>query len=122
MINPNYKKPKTGSGDLRTPVLFYEFVPHEGPEPGDEQKKVVFKTMCEAYNPSMKDLELLNSSNTKQALTILMRDPLKQFQPNNKSVVEVLDFSYAGLFWDVSSVSHDPNNHQFIKVILSRSE
>lgn len=122
MINPNYKKPKTGSGDLRTPVRFYEFIPNEGPEPGDEPKKVVFKTMCEAYNPSMKDLELLNSSNTKQALTILMRDPLKQFQPNNKSVVEVLDFSYAGLFWDVSNISHDPNNHKFIKVILSRSE
>lgn len=122
MINPNYKKPKTGSGELRTPVIFYEFVPSNGPDPRDVEKKVLFKTMCEAYNPSMKDLEILSSSNTKQALTILIRDPLTQFQPNNKHVVEVKDFSYQGVVWEISNVSHDPNNHQFIKIILSRTE
>lgn len=39
MIHPSYKKPKINSGNLRTPVQFWEFVPNDGPEPMEEKRK-----------------------------------------------------------------------------------
>ncbi|GAA2706396.1 hypothetical protein GCM10009865_22610 [Aeromicrobium ponti] len=36
-----YKPPRVNSGDLRTPVRFYEFAPNDGPEPGENEKRLL---------------------------------------------------------------------------------
>jgi len=34
-----YKPPRIRTGDLRTPIKFYEYVPNEGPNRGNKRKK-----------------------------------------------------------------------------------
>lgn len=122
-INPNYKKPKVSSGELKTPVIFYEYVPNDGPEPGDIEERELFRTMCEAYNPSMKDMEILNATGTKMGLTINIRDPLSTFQPNNKHVVEVQDLMFVdNNRWEIVTVQGNTQDHRLLKIILKATE
>ena len=69
-IHPNYKRPKIGAGELKTPVSFFQFIPGEGPEPGEIVKKELHSCKAQIYNPSMKDMEILNAKGTKEGLTI----------------------------------------------------
>ncbi|WP_424685141.1 phage head-tail adapter protein [Enterococcus sp.] len=122
-IDPNFKRLKTGAGQLRTPVSFYEYKPGDGLEPGDVEKKRLHQTMAEVYNPSMKDWELLNHTNTKRGVTINIRDPLKEFQPTNKHIVEIQDFHFMKnddefLRWNVIDVQPNPRDSRLIKIIL----
>lgn len=122
-IEQNYKRMKTGAGELRTPVFFYEYMPVEGPEPGDKELKLLHKSMAEVYNPSMKDWELLNTKNTKRAVTINIRDPLQDYQPTNKHIVEVQDIHFVDkpktfIRWNVIDVQPNPQDSRLIKIIL----
>lgn len=128
-INQNYKRPKTGGAELRTPVFFYAYEPNEGPFPGESEEKLMHKAMAEVYNPSMKDLELLNSTNTKRAVTINIRDPLDEFQPTNKHIVELQDYHFLDeteilnenkkfIRWNIIDVQPNPKDSRFIKLIL----
>lgn len=122
-ISQNYKRPKTGGAELRTPVFFYAYVPNEGPFPGESQEKILHKAMAEVYNPSMKDWELLNTKNTKRAVTINIRDPLNEYQPTNKHIVELQDFHFLDeedkyIRWNIIDVQPNPKDSRFIKIIL----
>lgn len=124
MINPNYKKPKTGAGELKIPVSFFGYKPVIGPEPGDEEQKLLYRATCETYNPSMKDMEVLQSTNTKRSLTIIIRDPMQDYQPTNKHIVEVEDYHFMEddefLRWNIINVSQKEEN--FLKIILGISD
>lgn len=122
-ISQNYKRPKTGGAELRTPVFFYAYVPNEGPFPSESQEKILHKAMAEVYNPSMKDWELLNTKNTKRAVTINIRDPLNEYQPTNKHIVELQDFHFLDekekfIRWNIIDVQPNPKDSRFIKIIL----
>lgn len=122
-ISQNYKRPKTGGAELRTPVFFYAYVPNEGPFPGESQEMILHKAMAEVYNPSMKDWELLNTKNTKRAVTINIRDPLNEYQPTNKHIVELQDLHFLDekekfIRWNIIDVQPNPKDSRFIKIIL----
>lgn len=122
-ISQNYKRPKTGGAELRTPVFFYAYVPNEGPFPDESQEKILHKAMAEVYNPSMKDWELLNTKNTKRAVTINIRDPLNEYQPINKHIVELQDLHFLDekekfIRWNIIDVQPNPKDSRFIKIIL----
>ncbi|WP_270596839.1 phage head-tail adapter protein [Enterococcus asini] len=123
-IDPKYQRLKTGAGELRTPVFFYEYKPGDGLEPEDIEEKELHRSMAEVYNPSMKDWELLDTKNTKRAVTINIRDPLDEYQPTNKHVVEIQDFHFMKndkefLRWNVVDVQPSPRDSRLIKIILA---
>ena len=112
-LNPNYKRLKTGAGELRTPVSFYEEGPGDGPEPGDEELRRLHQTMA----------EVLDTKNTKRAVTINIRDPLKEYQPTNKHLVEIEDLHFMKnerefIRWNVIDVQPNPRDSRLIKIIL----
>lgn len=121
-INPNFKKMKTGAGELRTPVSFYEYQPNDGPDPGEVEERLLHHSMAEVYNPSMKDWELIDTKNTKRAVTINVRDPLEEYQPTNKHIVEIEDFHFKEksefIRWNILDVQPNPKDSRLIKVIL----
>lgn len=119
LVKQKYQPPKTGSGQLRTPVQFYEYKPHKGPEPGEEEKLELYSCFAEVYNPSMKDLEILNSVETKQAVTIKIRDPHSDYIALNKHYVEIEDQRYSGVKWNIIDVRHDFADNRFITVLLA---
>lgn len=117
-MHPNYKRPKTDTGDLRTPVSFYIMVPGSGPEPGESKKQVLHKCMCEAYNPSMKDLSILDTMGTKEAVTIRIRDTAGEYLPTNKHSAELFDYRYCGKVFSVLDVRPDLTGNRFITILL----
>lgn len=118
MISPNYKKPKTGAGELRTPVFFYILEPDMGPEPGEGKEKILHQCMCEAYNPSIKDLSILDTKGTKEAVTIRIRDPAGEYLPSNKHLAKLDDYRYVGKVFEVIDVRPDLKENRFITLLL----
>lgn len=119
-IHPNYKRPKIGAGELKTPVSFFQFIPGEGPEPGEIVKKELHSCKAQIYNPSMKDMEILNAKGTKEGLTIKIRDPHQDYIPTNKHKVIVDDYRIlpTGKEWEIIDVSPDFEDNRFIKIVL----
>lgn len=117
-INPNYKKPKITAGDLRTPVIFYEYLPSDDFYPNETEKKILYKCTAEIYNPSMKDQNILNAFTTEQAVTMNIRDPHQDYLPSNKHYVEIDDYRYRNLRWNILDVRNDFTNDAFITILL----
>lgn len=117
-IHPDFKKQKIGAGELRTPVSFFEYQPTDGPDPGDEEKSELYACTAQIYNPSMKDMEIMNAKGTKEAVTIKIRDPRGDYLPTNKNKVMIDDYRYAGIVWEIVDVSPDFEDNAFIKIIL----
>ena len=120
MIHPSYKKPKINSGNLRTPVQFWQFVPNDGPEPMEEKREKLYECFCLAYNPSMKDMEILNTKGTNEGLTIKIRDPHQDYIPTNKHKISIDDYRVLpkGKEWEIVDVSPDFEDNRFIKIVL----
>lgn len=119
----NQTNKKIGIGDLRTPVSFFEFVPNDGPEPGELEKEELYKCTALVYNPSMKDMSILDAKGTKEALTIKIRDPHKCYLPDNKHKVEVKDYRCEKAdgslkVWEIVDVAQDFEDNRFVKIIL----
>lgn len=117
-VNPNYKPPKTGAGNLRIPVAFYLFGPDDGPEPGESKRKDLYACMCEAYNPSIKDLTVMDINGTKEAVTIKIRDPAGEYLPSNKHFAELDDRSFKGKAFSIVDVRPDLKDRRFIVILL----
>lgn len=118
-INPKYKKPKITSGNLNTPVIF--FVPSsKSPEPNEQDIEVLYDCFAEVYNPSMKDMEIINSRQkaTKEAVTINIRDTFGEYLPTNKHNAKLDDYRYKNKIFEIISVAPDVKNNSFIKIIL----
>ncbi len=120
-VKASYQRPKIVAGDLRTPVTFFEYQPSSGPDPSDEEKKELYKCTCLAYNPSMKDREILDAIGTKEAITIKIRDPYTDYVANNKHKAALDDYRYKNKVWDVIDVVPDLENNDFVKIILGVS-
>lgn len=113
-----YKAPATNTGDLRTPIVFYKYAPVDSPEPGESKKDILHKCYAEAYNPSMKDLEILKTKETKEAVTIRIRDTFGEYIPTNKHFAEIEDYRYKDKVFNVVEVAPDLKDNRFIKIIL----
>lgn len=120
-INPNYKPPKTGAGELKTPVSFYKYK-SSGPEPnGPNLSELLYDCTAEVYNPSMKDLEVLKVNGVKHGMTIKIRDPLQSFIPKTNHVVKINDFRYDDTIWNIVEVRPDIQDGRFITILLGVS-
>lgn len=118
VINSNYKPPMTGAGELRIPVYFYQYAPDKGPEPGQSKKKVLHECMCEAYNPSMKDIAIMDTKGTKQAVTIKIRDTAGDYIPSNKHFAQLDDYYFEGRVFEIIDVRPDLKDRRFVIVLL----
>ncbi|EME3511815.1 MULTISPECIES: hypothetical protein [Enterococcus] len=122
-INPNYKKSKIVAGDLNIPVTFFSYEPNDSPDPGEKKKNILYECTALIYNPSMKDITILESKGTKEGLTIKIRDPLQSYVPNNKHKVEIKDYrckfeSGGYKHWEIIDVSPDFESNNLIKIVL----
>lgn len=117
MIKFEYKKPRVNNGDLRTPVIFYEYAPNQGPEPGESEKKELFKAWAKVDTVWAKDLEQAKATGTVEDVTITIRDPFDSYRPSNKHYVEIDDVYYKNKRYNIKHVQPDLNNKDFIKII-----
>lgn len=112
-----YKPPRVNSGDLRTPVSFYEFAPKDGPEPGEEEREVLYSAWAKIDSVWLKDLETAKANGTLTDLTITIRDPIMDYVPTNKHYISIDHPMYRDNKYNVKSVQPDSQNKDFITVI-----
>ncbi|MCC2250498.1 phage head-tail adapter protein [Virgibacillus sp. AGTR] len=112
-----YKPPRVHSGELRTPVTFYKYVPKEGPEPGEQEKKTLYECMGKIDEVWMKDLEQAKTNGTVEDVTITIRDPLDDYIPTNKHYISIDARGYRGKHFNVKADFPDPQNNAFIKIV-----
>lgn len=112
-----YKPPRLHSGELRTPVTFYKYVPKQGPEPGEEEEKPLHECMGKIDEVWLKDVELAKSNGTLSDITITIRDPLQDYIPKNKHYISIDHPQYKDNRYNVKHVQPDPQNNRFINII-----
>ncbi|HEU7308669.1 TPA: phage head-tail adapter protein, partial [Streptococcus pneumoniae] len=96
-----YKKPEAQNGDLRTPLTFYTSQVEEGVDGRDVSYRKAFSTMGQVYSPSMKDIEIASGKSMRAKMTLKIRDPLADYQPENQHFVEVGDIRLANKKWQI---------------------
>ncbi|PKR79189.1 phage head-tail adapter protein [Halalkalibacillus sediminis] len=113
-----YKPPRVHSGELRTPVKFYEAEPNEGPLPGSNiQQDPIYEAWAEIDEVWLRDVELAKSNGTLSDVTVIIRDPLADFIPSNKHYVEIDAPEYKGQLFNVKQAQPDMQHKDFINVI-----
>jgi hypothetical protein len=113
-----YKKPEAQNGDLRTPLTFYTSQVEEGVDGRDVSYKKAFYTMGQVYSPSMKDIEIASGKSMRAKMTLKIRDPLANYQPENQHFVEVEDIRLTNKKWQIIDIRPDYDNRDFLIVII----
>lgn len=117
MIKFEYKKPRAKTGDLRTPVTFYEYAPSEGPEPGEEEKNILFTAWAKIDEVWLKDLELAKSNGTLTDITLTIRDPQADYIPDGNHYLSIDSPAYQGKRYNIKHVQPDLQDQRFITVV-----
>ncbi|MFC4387517.1 phage head-tail adapter protein [Gracilibacillus marinus] len=112
-----YKPPRVHSGELRTPVMFYKYIPKPGPEPGEQEEDILYECMAKIDQVWMKDVELAKSNGTLSDITITIRDPLDDYIPTDKHYIAIDHPHYRNNRYNVKHVQPDPQNNRFINIM-----
>lgn len=116
-----YKRPKTDTGDLRTPVTFYEFAPNDGPEPGETEKAILYKAWAKIDEVWLKDIEMAKSTGTLSDITITIRDTQGEFIPTNKHYVSIDAPEYRDVRYNIKHSQPDLQNKKWLRVVAGVS-
>lgn len=112
--------------DLNTRIKFFEYAPSPGPEPGEIEKRLLWECWAEVYEPSIKDQESLSAGRFRYAVTVRIRDPRREYKPNNKHYISVLADAYkeSGEYirFNIKKIQPDLKDKRFIKVVAEAVE
>lgn len=117
-----YKPPRVNTGDLRTPITFYDYAENEGPEPGESEKDILYQAWAKVENVWLKDLEIAKANGTLSDITITIRDPQADYIPNNKHYLSVDAPEYRDKRYNVKHVQPDLQNKEFITIVAGLTE
>ncbi len=121
MWKNEYKPPRLRSGELRTPVTFYEFEEKEGPIPGQQEKEMLFKCLAKVDEMWLKDLEIAKQNGTISDVTIIIRDPIGSYVPTNKHFLSIDDPIYKDIRYNIKHVQPDVQDRNFINIFAKVS-
>ncbi|EMF0108793.1 phage head-tail adapter protein [Enterococcus hirae] len=110
---------KSSTRKLNTKVFFYGYIPKDGPYPGEETQSLLYKSRAEIYDPSIKDLEVLNGIEAKLAVTLIIRNPGKKYIPSNKHFAKIFDYRYEKYTWNIVEVRPDIARNEFVTILLA---
>lgn len=117
MIKFQHRGSKVNSGDLRTPISFYQYAPSSGPEPGEAETRILYECFGEVQKVWMRDLEQAKANGTLEDITVRIRDPYESFTPENKQYLGINDRNYFNKRYNIKSVQPDTKDVGFIVVI-----
>jgi Phage head-tail joining protein len=112
-----YDPPRISSGELRTPVIFYELTPYDGPEPGVKAETVLFTTWAKVDHVWLRDLEQAKANKTLSDVTIAIRHPAGEYFPTNRHHFRIEAPGYADLKYNVEHVQNDFPNTSFMTIV-----
>lgn len=109
-----YQRRETSTGDMKTPITFYKkidggFMP--GESPGNEK---LYFCMAEMYQASIKDYEIVNTSNAEYVITILIPYPREDYIPQYDHFFEVDELMYRDVTFNLQSIAPKDD---FLKIV-----
>lgn len=116
MWKNEYNPPRIRSGDLRIPVIFYEYQENDGPMPGEKEKKILFECFAKVDGIWLKDLERAKQNGTLSEITVIIRDPIGSYRPSNKHYIEIDDELYPDPY-NINHVQPDVQDRSFINIV-----
>ena len=87
-------------------VTFYE-ISSDSPEPGWEEETEVFKSFCEIYEPSAKDVQLGNLETSKTNTTLIIRNPMPEYIPRVSHTFTINSGLYKGISFNIKNIAPD---------------
>lgn len=103
--------------EFKDRVSFLKYT-NSGPYPDDKEEVELYSCFCEVYSPSIKDIEILKSTQSLIGITIVIRDPGMDYQPLNNHIVKVDKRIYANKLFNIQEVRvNTPPN--YITLVLS---
>lgn len=111
-----YKQPRLHSGELRTPVTFYEYEEKDGPMPGEKEKKVLFRCFAKIDGIWLKDLERAKQNGTLSEVTFIIRDPIGTYAPSNKHFIEIDDPMNED-HYNITHIQPDVKDRTFLNIV-----
>src|SRR5699024_2870879 len=117
MRKNEYRKRQAHAGELRTPVIFYDYRPDKNsPYPDEKEYSKEYECWGKIDRLLMKDMQEVKLYLNESDLTITIYVPLQEFIPNNNHFVNIVSFDYKDLDYNVTSTLPDLQLRDFIKV------
>src|SRR5699024_4819344 len=114
MIKFEHRKKRVNNGELRTPVIFYEYKPVEGPYPDEEELRKLYSCWAKVDSVWLRDIETAKQNGTESDITITIREPMQEFIPTNKHFIKIETFDYQHLVYNITSSQPDLQHRDFI--------
>lgn len=118
-----YRNPRVNSGDLRTPVKFYEYRPkRDSPYPDEMEYALLYECMAKVDRVWLKDLERAKQNNTISDVTLTIRETHGDFIPINKYFLKIDSREYKSYVYNITSSQPDLQNRDFITIVATLKE
>lgn len=104
-------------GELNTRVNVYEFAPSDGPEQGEEEKRVLFSCWAKVERVRMSDREVAKANGNLDDITVIIRDPYPDFLPDTKQLISINARGYQNKRYNIKSVQPDMQDKRFVVII-----
>lgn len=112
-----YKKPRIHNGELRTPVTFYEYAPHAGPEPGEVEKSELFTTFAKVDSVWTRDLTQAKATGVMSDVTLFIRETHGEYIPDTKHYLSIEMPEYKNKRYQIKDVAPEPQLRDFVRIV-----
>ncbi|MEM5397340.1 hypothetical protein [Staphylococcus gallinarum] len=100
-------------------ITFFQYK-HKGPYPEDVKQVNLYSCFCKIYNPSNKDIQILQDKGSKLGFTLIMRNAFPKFYPENKHIVKVDSGPFTSEEFNVEEIRNNKPQKGYITVVLSQ--
>lgn len=100
---------------MKARVSFYEKA-SSGPEVGGSLKEV-YECACDYYEPTMRDVEVLDVTSSKSKVTLTIRNALPEFRPQTHHQFKLKNGFFKDENFHIQSVGPYSDNPNFIKIV-----
>lgn len=104
--------------EMKDKVSFVSFK-KTGPYPEDEDKDVeLYSSFAKIYNPSIKDLEIMKSTEYVKGLSVIIRDPYRAYEISNKHFIKVSNKYYGNKYFNIIEIRPNTPIDNYITLLL----
>ena len=111
-----YKRKRTHSGRLNTPVVFFQlkYVP---PYPDDFERVEQYFCLAEVYESSTLDHQFVSTQNSKNVITLIIPNPRTDYRISNGDVFLLQSSMYENIEFNVEHFSPQGELNELMKIV-----
>ncbi|HGN7117997.1 TPA: hypothetical protein ACKW5T_002523 [Staphylococcus aureus] len=103
--------------EFKDRAYFFKYV-NKGPYPDEEEEMKLYSCFCKIYNLSMKDREILKTTDSKTGLTIIIRDSKGEYLPQTNHLVKINGVIYSEKLFNIEEIRTNTPNVGYTTVVL----